>query len=337
MCLSIFHAFDCPKMKQEHPNLPSLSLYREIVEGCADAIVVLKGDQTIRFLNKSAEAMFGQTLADMLGRPLGLLLPENFRENHYEQVNDFAKLPQESPVGRNAQAYGLRKSGEIFPADITILRTRDDDGTHLIAMVRDVTATRQLEDRLRALARTDSLTGILNRGAFEARAKDEVSRGFNFDQPLATVMIDIDHFKDINDCFGHAVGDDALKFFVSVVSGELRSCDVFGRWGGEEFALMLPSTTEGAAMTMAERIRLAIKESPFSTEQMGDPIHLTLSAGVTDLREGDTVDTLLDRADRALYSAKADGRDCVCQGAITPGSVRKLSGFNGSNGRDDRT
>ena len=329
-------------MKQDHRRLPSLALYREIVEGCADAILVIDGDQTIRFLNKSAEAMFGRPNEEALGQSLEILLPEGFRKSHHKRVAHFAASAQAPRfmAHRDAPIFGLRKSGEIFPADVTILRTRDKEGLHLVAVVRDITESRQLEDRLRVLARTDSLTGILNRGAFEARAKEEVSRSIRFGQPLATVMMDIDHFKDINDRFGHALGDDALRSFVKLVSGQLRTCDVLGRWGGEEFALMLPSTTARAAFEVAERIRLAVKAAPFSMEEDGNPIHLSVSAGVTDLRDGDTVDTMLDRADQALYAAKSDGRNCVRQGATettVPSAEQKLSSVSASSGRADRT
>lgn len=153
-------------------------------------------------------------------------------------------------------------------------------------------------------------------------------------------MMDINQFKSINDRYGHALGDEALRSFVKLVSGELRTCDILGRWGGEEFALILPSTTERAAFKVAERIRLAVKAAPFSMEEDGNPIHLSVSAGVTGLCDGDTVDTMLDRADQVLYLAKSNGRDCVRQAATAltaPASERSSSSVSVSSGPAGRT
>lgn len=161
-------------MKQDHSTSLSLALYREIIEGCADAILVIDVDQTIRFMNKAAEVMFERSPDETLGQPLGILLPESFRRIHEQQVEQFAKST-EGPrfMGhRDTPIFGRRRSGEIFPADITILRTHDKGGLHLVAVVRDITERRQLEDRLQRAGAHGLLDGNFEpRGLRSARER----------------------------------------------------------------------------------------------------------------------------------------------------------------------
>ncbi|PKU26384.1 sensor domain-containing diguanylate cyclase [Telmatospirillum siberiense] len=166
------------------------------------------------------------------------------------------------------------------------------------------------EQIIRALANTDPLTGLKNRRHFFEVAAREFTRAERYDLPLAVMMIDADHFKSINDTFGHATGDVALCQMVKKVSEVLRETDVFGRLGGEEFAILLPQTTIGGATVLAERVRENIAAMTIDTDK--GPLRLTVSIGV-DARSNRTPSfaTMLHDADSAMYRAKEAGRNRV--------------------------
>jgi diguanylate cyclase (GGDEF)-like protein len=159
------------------------------------------------------------------------------------------------------------------------------------------------------LATTDSLTGLPNRHAFLERAELARQAALRQRQPLALAMMDIDHFKQINDRFGHASGDEALTVFARTARETLRAHETIGRLGGEEFAMVLPGTDLVGALQAAERLRVAVRESTVITS--GTPYTMTVSIGVVVLDPNETLGMALARADHALYAAKSGGRDRV--------------------------
>lgn len=159
------------------------------------------------------------------------------------------------------------------------------------------------------LATTDSLTGLPNRHAFLERAEQARLASQRQRQPLALLMIDIDHFKQLNDRWGHACGDQALAVFARTASEVMREHETIGRLGGEEFAMILPGADLHGAMQAAERLRLAIRLAPVVTS--GPSVTMTVSIGVVVLDPNEDLSAALARADRALYAAKRDGRDRV--------------------------
>ncbi|SDH05548.1 diguanylate cyclase [Roseospirillum parvum] len=173
---------------------------------------------------------------------------------------------------------------------------------------RDITVRRAMERQLEQLASTDPLTGASNRRRFMKQAQVEWERSQRYDSPLSLLMIDIDHFKSINDTHGHAIGDKVLKAMVMECIARLRGTDLLGRLGGEEFAVLLPQTPAAAAAQTAERLRQALAELSVATDN--GPLRFTVSLGLA-CRVGaeDTVEECLRRADAALYKAKAGGRD----------------------------
>ena len=170
---------------------------------------------------------------------------------------------------------------------------------------------RAAQAELRRLASIDELTGVANRRWFTAMASRELERCRRFNHQLALLMIDVDHFKRVNDTHGHAVGDEVLKAFTRVLEGNLRSVDLLGRLGGEEFAVVLPESDSVAAAYTAERLRAAVEVLDFPLED-GTSLKITTSVGIAILAgAGETLDNLLARADGALYTAKRDGRNRV--------------------------
>jgi diguanylate cyclase (GGDEF)-like protein len=167
----------------------------------------------------------------------------------------------------------------------------------------------RLFSQVRQLATIDGLTGIANRRHFWELAEHQVAIARRHQRPLAAVMLDIDHFKRVNDTYGHAAGDEVLQVVTARIGTCVRGSDLLGRYGGEEFALVLPEI-EGDARDLAERLRVAVASAPVDT--VAGPVAVTLSAGVTYLEPDDEdLDALLARADHALYQAKQDGRNRV--------------------------
>jgi two-component system cell cycle response regulator len=180
----------------------------------------------------------------------------------------------------------------------------------------DARRRRRYENMLHSLATTDSLTGICNRREFLRLAEGEVMRGRRYGDPLSLLMMDVDHFKRINDRFGHRTGDEVLVRLTATISKGLRKIDSFGRMGGEEFALLLPMTSARPAMEAAERLRKSLEEMTCTVE--GQEIRVTASFGVAGLGKNETLKSLLVRADNALYQAKDQGRNCSVLSQAAP-------------------
>jgi diguanylate cyclase (GGDEF)-like protein len=161
------------------------------------------------------------------------------------------------------------------------------------------------------LATTDSLTGVYNRRTFKELAEPQLSRSRRAQLPVSLLMLDLDHFKRVNDTFGHLGGDDVLKAFATLVRNCLRKEDLLARYGGEEFVVLLPGAPQSAAFSLAQRIREEVSARPFSAN--GQLVRVTVSIGLA-CEGGDTLPSLeamLGRADEALYKAKNDGRNKV--------------------------
>jgi two-component system cell cycle response regulator len=193
------------------------------------------------------------------------------------------------------------------------------DRNELLARVRTQVRRRRYQERLRenyeqslSLALTDSLTGLFNRRYLGAHMARVLGRIGETHKPVAAILFDIDHFKKVNDTWGHGVGDEVLKEVAARVSRNLRNFDMVARFGGEEFVIIMPDASVEAAAMVAERLRLKIADEPFGVSAPVGTIEVTISLGVTateDPRED--ADEMIRRADRALYAAKAKGRNRI--------------------------
>lgn len=167
------------------------------------------------------------------------------------------------------------------------------------------TANRKLEE----LALTDELTGLLNRRAADDGLRREFSRANRYQRDLSVLLLDVDHFKGVNDTYGHGVGDVCLQLVGGVLREQSRTSDIATRYGGEEFLVIAPDTDEDGALLLGERLRRCVQESSRSLAE--GPAELTVSIGVSTLGHQDTTDALVQGADQALYTAKRDGRNRV--------------------------
>ncbi len=189
-----------------------------------------------------------------------------------------------------------------------------DEQGRVVVSHEDVTRLKAAELANLMLANVDFLTSALSRRHFLDVAEQEFSRSQRYNLPLMVMMMDLDHFKQINDQHGHDAGDAVLREFVQTVRDVLRESDVIGRLGGEEFAVLLPSTTRDGGQALAERVVELVREGPVVVA--GHPIHYTVSIGVSCLDQELSFAALLKRADAALYHAKNQGRDSVYMDAV---------------------
>ena len=194
-------------------------------------------------------------------------------------------------------ALGLKEFVMVYQFAINVIAANTLFGLALPSLIAD-------NIKLRRVADPDMLTQAASRDCLEQRARLDIIRCRQHREPLALIVFDIDHFKDVNDRYGHAVGDRALKHVCLIAQQALRPTDMLGRFGGDEFVALLPGNDRGAASAIAERIRAHVQESRLEGAHT-----LTASFGIAQLHEGDTYESLFERADQALYKAKQDGRN----------------------------
>ena len=209
------------------------------------------------------------------------------------------------------EAELVLKNGNRIPYFFTGHRTLIDREAYLVGLGTDISERKKLEKELLEQARTDMLTGLPNRRRFLELAHEELVRANRYGSMLSILMVDLDQFKLINDRYGHRTGDTVLVRFAEICRKTMRSFDIAGRMGGEEFAVLLPETDLGSALEAAERLRLRISEENVITEE-GEAFKFSASFGVASLSsEQSNIDRLIAAADDALYGAKRAGRNCV--------------------------
>lgn len=323
----------------------SLDWNQGILDAAFEGILITDERAVIEQANPAAARIFGYGREELVGQRLNMLIPEPERSQHDRYLSNYVHKGKTRIIGRDREIRGLRKDGTVFPIEIAITELWSGGRRHFVGVLRDITARKQaeaalhkareeLEQRveertadlthinaalqqeiearahmqveLERLATTDTLTGIRNRRAFDEQLALEVNRARRYGTPLALVLIDIDHFKRINDRYGHQIGDRVLVELAGVVGSRLRASEVFARWGGEEFIVLAPNTSADDAVHLAEEIRARVAAHEFPG--VGQ---VTVSLGVTEYAPDDTSDSLWKRADTALYRAKAGGRDRV--------------------------
>lgn len=188
-----------------------------------------------------------------------------------------------------------------------------DDVPSLEGIVIDISERKRMESELAVLAMRDALTGLYNRREFLQHFGEEVLRAHRYTRPMSLLLIDVDHFKKVNDGHGHQVGDEVLRRIGGVLQSEIRKVDYAARYGGEEFVVVLPEMAAQAALDSAERLRGVLASAPMEGSE-GEPFNITVSVGVAVFPDdGDTPDAMFKAADRAMYAAKRGGRNRVCR------------------------
>ena len=285
-------------LRESEANLKAL------VEFSPAAMVLTRiSDSRVLLANRRASAMFEVPLEEIHNRDApGHWVNLEERKRYLEQVFRTGRADDFESEMRTA-------SGKTFWASLSGQRLRYDGQDALLAAIVDVTARRETQQNLREQAMHDPLTGVFNRRYVEDVLRNEIERAQRHERPLAVAMMDADHFKSINDTYGHPTGDEVLRAISERCRRTLRSNDIFGRYGGEEFVIVFPETQLEDARSVAERLRAAVAGSPI---RAGDnALEVTVSIGLAAFAQGEDMDKLFQRADSALYTAKQDGRNLV--------------------------
>ena len=282
---------------------------RLLAENAWEVIWTMALDGKITYVNPAVERVRGITPEEAMRQsPEEITTPESAARvaEYFQQVFAAIQADVEPPTFRGEMEY-YRKDGSIMTGELQVIPHRDDTGeiVELIGVTRDISDRKVFEAELRNLAVTDPLTGMWNRRhGEELLTADLAARTPG--RTLSLLMLDIDHFKTVNDTFGHQAGDHALIEVASRLRRSLRGNDMVARWGGEEFVVLLRDCALPDALRLAEEIRAAIAEVPFGA--MGS---LTVSVGATEIRDDDDLASWLMRVDQALYRAKRAGRNEV--------------------------
>ena len=270
----------------------------------------------ISFWNPAAEKMFGYSSEEAMGMDLHrTIVPRRHYDDFRKGFSGFAETGEGAVVGKTLEMTARKKDGAEFPVELSISGIRIREQWHAVGIIRDITERKKAEHKLREYAEKDFLTGLINRRKFYEVLLQEKERSARYGRALSLIMFDIDHFKKVNDTYGHAVGDQVLKTTASVVSEHIRKADILGRIGGEEFAVLATEATTESALALAEKIRRAIETTHHDHAGI-----ITVSLGVSSYDNGLTLDEFVRRADEALYEAKNKGRNRVrCYGSFEDG------------------
>ncbi len=275
-------------------NMPDV-FYRTDMQG----IVTLMSPSVKDVLGFTPEEMIGKPLADFYCTP-----------SDREKI---LKALQESN-GKASQVEACLKhkdgTGRWILTNAYMRLNEDGEAVGVEGIARDITERKDMEDKLLRFARYDDLTQVYNRRIFYTEAEKQMDIAHRYHRPAAVLMMDLDHFKKVNDQYGHHTGDEVLKNFSSICKQAKRHTDVIGRTGGEEFAIFTPETDLEDAVRLAERIGEHTRKAMVHVD--GNDVHYTVSIGVAVLKPGVTkIDEFLSCADKALYQAKEAGRNCV--------------------------
>lgn len=268
----------------------------------------------VRDVNPQTLRMFeANEKSELLGSLENIFIPEtnNILRDEILAFHEGNRFFQGETVNRTLR-------GKRLDVLLTMAVPKEVEGAkNVLISMMDISKRKKLEREIQQLATEDPLVRCYNRRYFTSYAKKELDRALRYQRPLSIIMIDIDHFKAINDRYGHLVGDEVLIVFAERMKPLLRSTDIFARYGGEEFVILLPETKLEDARKIAERLRIIAAE-PFLIDQRELKISISLGAASLDSGANVQIETLVDRADQALFSAKENGRNQVITWPLNP-------------------
>ncbi|WP_244517178.1 sensor domain-containing diguanylate cyclase [Pseudomonas linyingensis] len=281
-------------------------LLANALNAAQDAIFITDVDGKIEFANQGFELVTGYSTGEALGSLPNILKSGEQNDAFYQRLWRSLKAGQTF----RATVVNRHKNGQLIHCEETITPVYDGKGvmTHFVSIIKDLSKRILAEKELRKQATVDGLTGLLNRRSGELQLEKAYRAACEGGTSICVLLADVDHFKAINDTWGHPAGDVVLKDVAHLLRSSVRTTDSVARWGGEEFLIVLPYCDLPAAQKQAERIRIRVAQK--HQPQVGQ---ITLSIGVAQLQNHDeTLAGLIDRADKALYRAKKEGRNLVC-------------------------
>ncbi|MCX6061698.1 MAG: sensor domain-containing diguanylate cyclase [Campylobacterales bacterium] len=309
--------------KSENSNL--LNEYKKAVD-LSNIVSKTNPKGVITYVNDKFCEISKYTRDELIGKPHNIIRHPDMPREAFKDLWDTIKAKK----SWNGVVTNMKKDGSQYIVDTTVIPILDVDGdvVEYIAIRHDITELEETKQKLRNInkamkhkvdelysmtntleqkAYKDNLTGINNRENFEDIFSIEIASAKQNNLPLSLIIFDIDHFKLVNDTYGHQAGDIILIDLVKLIADNIKNGDVFARWGGEEFVILTPSTEISGACNLAENLRKLVQSHIFSYVENG----MTLSFGIAQLSDEDTKKTLFEKADGALYEAKKNGRNRV--------------------------
>lgn len=308
--------------KSENSNL--LTEYKKAVD-LSNIVSKTNPKGIITYVNDRFCEISGYTKDELIGKPHNIIRHPDMQREAFKDLWDTIK----SKKSWHGTVTNMKKDGGQYIVDTTVVPILDVDGdiTEYIAIRHDITELEETKQQLRTInkamknkvdelytmtnsleekANKDNLTGINNRDSFEDSFSIEIERTKENNLPLSLMLFDIDNFKSINDTYGHQAGDNILIDMTSIISNNIKTSDLFARWGGEEFVILMVNTSLEGAMNLAEKLRGLIEVHRFNYRDQ-----ITASFGVTEFAIEDNKSTLFEKADEALYVAKKNGKNRV--------------------------
>lgn len=296
-----------------------LTYFKNVLDNLYDGVYFTDHDRKIMYWNGGAERISGWTNEDIVGK--------SCKDNiliHVDEAGNKLCLggcPLSATLAdgefREADVYLHHKDGHRVPVSVRVAPLRDDGGAIIGAVEifnenSMTVAVRSENERLREMMLLDLLTGIGNRLLIDRNLNSFINEASRYDWPFGLLFIDIDNFKTFNDQYGHIMGDKILSVVANTIACGVRSFDVAGRWGGEEFIIVLKHVGIDELTKIAEKLRMLVE---YSTVAFDDSfISVTISVGATVFKPGDTPESLINRADQLMYESKSKGKNCVTVG-----------------------
>lgn len=295
------------------------SMYEKLIENAQDGVFFVSRDRKITYWNEGAQELSGYTASEAIGKSsfddfLG------HGEGNGKSISTVTDALIEAPgngKSNETEVYLRHKQGHRVPVSVRVMPMRNTEGNIMgwVEILSDVTASRRVEKRvneLEHLAYRDPLTALPNRRYIEMKVEQGLEEHRRFDRPYGLVMFDLDRFKQVNDTHGHDAGDTLLKAITQAVTRGMRPVDIIGRWGGEEFLVLMPDLDAVALGDLAERCRVLVAQSAVETDLAR--VSVTASIGATVLSQSDSATSAIRRVDELMYQSKHSGGDRTTAG-----------------------
>lgn len=313
-------------MSKDELDISNLHWVLQILQNIEVGLIVFDRDYEVKVWNGFMENHSGISSVAAKDKNLFKLLPTLPKSWFEYKVESVLKLgiqahcnwQQEPHILNFENTRPFTAKSDLMFQNVTLfpLFSTDKKINHICALVYDVSDEANNLLKLKTISQTDALTQLFNRGHWQNMFEQEFLRCQRYDDTASVVMMDIDHFKAVNDTYGHQLGDKAIQLIAKIILDSQRETDICGRYGGEEFVILLPHTSVNEGVLVAERLREKVESTllPLGKEHNNEQLQLTISAGVAEFSdEFSTAENWLEKADSALYKSKENGRNQVAK------------------------
>lgn len=280
-------------------------MHRSIIESANDAVITADQRGKILSWNKAAETIFGYSYEEILKQPLQKIMPSGYHTAHQEGIERYRRTDVKKVIGQTVELEGLHKSGDVFPIELSLSTVKDGENVYFTGIIRDITERAESQKRIEELVYKDDLTHLPNRRMLQDSLTKYMEQAQYYSETIAVMFLDLDRFKQINDVYGHRIGDEVLKEVARRTQSCLSSKDFMARQSGDEFVVVLSQTSQYQAGSIAKDIIKTINEA-YHFE--GLELYTSASIGISLFPEdGMSAATLIKHADTAMYEAKKEG------------------------------